>query len=226
MENPKCQFCEKEVTKRNFDKEKEVYKIECPVCSKYCISWEAWREELSVTNDDKILFSGYLFNRPADEKKIVITTDFLAEISEKIAPFKGLTVPDKINNIVLSMGDESKFIGEGIPWDAKFIYSHFYCKNEVEFRCILDYLKEKKIIELSSMQNDSPTALLTIDGWSKYEELKQTNINSKQAFIAMNFASEFDEINKVIEGVCDDCGFKGARVDKKEHNEKICDRII
>ena len=69
--------------------------------------------------------------------------------------------------------------------------------------------------------------LLTVTGWKKYEKLKETNINSRIAFVAMSFDPELKYIfDKAIFPACSECGFSGERVDSREHNEKICDRII
>lgn len=67
------------------------------------------------------------------------------------------------------------------------------------------------------------------EGWRKIEELKRIPFGGKkQAFIAMWFnESTLEYYNNGIEPAIEDQNiFKALRVDRLEHNNKICDQII
>ena len=68
---------------------------------------------------------------------------------------------------------------------------------------------------------------VTSDGWKKIEESLKSNINSKQAFVAMWFNDEMISIweEGLSKGI-EDAGYLAFRIDNKEHNDKICDEII
>ena len=67
----------------------------------------------------------------------------------------------------------------------------------------------------------------TAKGWQKIDELVTKLPNTTQAFVAMWFneavnGAYTDEIALAIAS----CGYRPARIDKKEHNNKIDDEII
>ena len=51
----------------------------------------------------------------------------------------------------------------------------------------MGYLCEKGILKKEEKYRG---IVLTIEGWEKYERLKDININSKKVFVAMSFDSE------------------------------------
>lgn len=66
-----------------------------------------------------------------------------------------------------------------------------------------------------------------MEGWQKFEELQKRQPDSKQCFVAMSFNSELNDIyERGIKKAVKDAGFKPIRIDREEHNEKICDKII
>ncbi|RKY42383.1 MAG: hypothetical protein DRP85_03025 [Candidatus Makaraimicrobium thalassicum] len=221
-----CKFCNSEIkikeVRSNFSKD-----IHCSICGDYALTDQAFEMDLTkISQDDKILFSGYLRNRPEEEKPKEIYTDTLGKIPDIIAPHKNLTVSDRINNVLHFIGENSKSLEERVPINKFHDYSKFFCLNKEELNSILKHLRERNFI--AGEENiDRIQSFLTVDGWAEYEKLKEINLNSKKVFVAMNFDPDFDEIyDKAISPACTECGFIPERVDKTEHNEKICDRII
>ena len=106
------------------------------------------------------------------------------------------------------------------------LYTRFFCLKTDELIAILSYLKEKGYLR-GDQEREHFSALLTIPGWERYEQLKQINSNSKKVFVAMSFDMDLDEIyQNAIVPACQICRFDGYRVDLDQHNEKICDKII
>lgn len=52
---------------------------------------------------------------------------------------------------------------------------------------LINYLTEKRYIKNPDHRSDQSFFWLTVEGWEKYESLKEININSKIAFVAMSF---------------------------------------
>ena len=58
-------------------------------------------------------------------------------------------------------------------------------------------------------------------------EIQKTSPKSDQAFVAMSFAPALlPAFTEGIEPALAECGYKGKRVDRAEHNDKIDDKII
>ena len=105
-----------------------------------------------------------------------------------------------------------------------YIFSHDQKSEEymVSMLIELNYIKR-----IGNTRGDQNKFQVTANGWSRIDELQTTNSDSNQAFVAMWFAPEMQEyytsgIHPAIEGT----GFKPLRIDRKEHNNKICDEII
>lgn len=68
---------------------------------------------------------------------------------------------------------------------------------------------------------------LTLSAWRRLQELKETTIQSNQAFVAMSFHPEMNSVwHEGIKPALEHTGYRPIRLDEMEHNEKICDRII
>jgi nucleoside 2-deoxyribosyltransferase len=205
-------------------------RVECPRCGLYFLSVEATADALwdDISTEDRILFSGYLRSRPKDEIYSVLTNTLMDNIPEIIAPYKTLTIIEKINMVLLFLGNKSKIIGQQISLDYKKEFTQFYFKKETEFKKINDYLSEKRLVKIETphLTSELCKIQLTIEGFNRYEELRAKNRASKKAFIAMNFDPKYNPLYEAIKLACSECAFIGERVDKSEHNGKICNRII
>jgi hypothetical protein len=90
-----------------------------------------------------------------------------------------------------------------------------------------DYLAT---VELLETQIESPSMWqfrLTMPGWGKYAELKQTGVSTSQAFVAMWFDDCTEEAwqDGLRKGIAAS-GYDPLRINMKEHVNKICDEII
>ena len=220
-----CKFCNTSIEVRErYENCSQV--CDCPVCGKYNLTEEAFELQLKCDQSDKILFSGVLRNRPESERHTLIKSDTLSRISEIVAQYRLFSVTDKIDNLIRYIGRNSKFLKDRVIINKIYDYSKFYCYNQTELVSMLEYLRNRNFI-IGEEPDDIIRSSLTVDGWKEYERLKEVNLSSKQAFVAMNFDKEFNDIyDRAIDLACDACGFKAHRVDKIEHNEKICDKII
>ena len=71
-------------------------------------------------------------------------------------------------------------------------------------------------------------SVLTVEGWRRIDELRERQPVSRQAFVAMWFAKELDEVweNGFKKGIEESKYFRAIRVDTLEYNEKVDDRIV
>lgn len=70
--------------------------------------------------------------------------------------------------------------------------------------------------------------VLTVEGWRRIDHLQERQPNSRQAFVAMWFINDLDEVweNGFKKGIEEAKYFTAIRIDTVEHNEKIDDRIV
>ncbi|PZC47483.1 MAG: Nucleoside 2-deoxyribosyltransferase [Chloroflexi bacterium] len=71
------------------------------------------------------------------------------------------------------------------------------------------------------------TYRLTPEGWQRLDQLRRTQTDSDQAFVAMSFDESVREAwDASIRPALVATGYRPIRMDQVEHNEKIDDRII
>lgn len=226
-----CPICQTDYSEAVIiDHEKQIYRIICPACGIYRMTFEAKEDAASILShtprENRFLFSGYLRNYSTEDNPILIKSDMLSRIDDIIAPYKRLTVPEKINNLIKFIYGNAKKYSELVTIPYNEIY-RFYIQSQNDYWMLINYLAERGFIKDPGGDGAKSVFLLTVAGWEMYESMKEININSKIAFVAMSFDPKLKYIlDDAICPACEECGFKGERVDSREHNEKICDRII
>ncbi|KJJ83609.1 hypothetical protein OMAG_002518 [Candidatus Omnitrophus magneticus] len=248
----KCCFCEKKYERESQNGE-FVYKFNCPCCGQYSITREIIDDKIFdntclsanyknphyLSSNDRNIFSGVLQRRKDKQNgQTLICQEYnntlpdykqytLENIKEEVERINNMTVMDKINEFIKYIAQNSQCLDYTVEYSYSE-FSKFYCKEEREIRAILKHLEENKIITYTKEpeEPEQPRVVLTVSGWNKYEELRQINEKSKKVFVAMWFDSTMNNTYKAIQEACKECGFEADRVDKTEHNEKICDKII
>jgi nucleoside 2-deoxyribosyltransferase len=105
-----------------------------------------------------------------------------------------------------------------------FDYSVGYAKTPEEFRFLLD-----RAIGLDFLETPHGEAQyrLTLNGWKRISELRESSAKANQAFVAMWFAREMDAVwSNGIKPALEQTSYIPLRIDRAEHNDKIDDRII
>lgn len=98
--------------------------------------------------------------------------------------------------------------------------------QESEIRFLLEYLQESGRITFDN-HSSGGTAIITPTGYIHLEKMKNVEINSSQAFVAMWFDPSISEIyEKGIRPAIVDSGYTPFRVDEPRDVDKIDDRII
>jgi len=222
MSKEKCKICNSDVSVFVLHGNMDAQGMQCPLCGDYAITNSAFMSGFDPNVDDyeKVLFSGYLRNSSRMDSLITVDSAMLKNVKELVAPYKQLSMDERIDLIVSYAAKGTKQIGN--PVNLHNAQSAFYLRNEGELYSVVDWLEKMGLGKRSGAG-----FILGIDGWRRYEKSKEININSKKVFVAMNFKKELDYIfSDAVEPACDECGFYAIRVDAVEHNQKICDKII
>lgn len=222
----KCIFCGSADIKVTEISGGEQKRVQCPLCTCYIVSKDAIDDRIidNILQYDRILFSAYLRESVSNRDPLRLLSSDIMKIPERIAPYKKLTPIDKVNKVICYIAESSPCIGGKVPFNIEKDYTRFYCKHLTELRQILNYLCEKGIIKKEEKYRG---VFLTIEGWEKYERLKDINLNSKKVFVAMNYSDGLKDLfEKAIKPACDECDLNAIKIGLVEHNEKICDKII
>ncbi|HPS39461.1 MAG TPA: nucleoside 2-deoxyribosyltransferase [Candidatus Cloacimonadota bacterium] len=104
-----------------------------------------------------------------------------------------------------------------------------YIKNQNELQALIQFAKERGYIYSQHVSNsDEYTLKLELSGWDRLDKLTSGLTKTKQVFIAMKFGDgDLDEVyNTAIAPAVVETGFNPFRIDREEHNDKICDLVL
>lgn len=76
------------------------------------------------------------------------------------------------------------------------------------------------------LRNDGKHHAITAEGWKKIDELKKTQKEVNQGFIAMAFKDETHSIREAFRTAIKDSGYAVSIIDEKEHNNQIVPEIF
>lgn len=92
---------------------------------------------------------------------------------------------------------------------------------------VLAALAERGLIDHEGSFGSSGDVSLTMDGWSRVDELRRTIPEGFRAFVAMSFNPQLRDVwTDGIKPALEETGYEPIRVDELQHNEKIDDRIV
>ncbi|MDZ4121799.1 MAG: hypothetical protein U1C33_05225 [Candidatus Cloacimonadaceae bacterium] len=116
-------------------------------------------------------------------------------------------------------------VGITIPKsDIPLLFVH----DDNEMQAVLVMAQELEYIGQYFTEKDSYVFSLLVKGWEKIIQLRKVRSESKQVFVAMRFGDpDLDKVfEEAIVPAIELCGYHAYRIDRVQHNDKICDRII
>jgi nucleoside 2-deoxyribosyltransferase len=201
---------------------------------RYAITGSAYAISRSLDDNEKALLTAWLCNqRRAGQEYPRISADVISAIKT----FRRLTTTERIERALLYFNDTLRvgekltiLMGPTTNTDERAGYSLAAiteCRTKEELIAFLQLLVEMGLIADTgnkvSFRVYSPTAR----GWLRIDELVSKLPNTTQAFVAMWFN---DATTKAYEdGIAPairDAGYQPARIDQKEHSNKIDDEIV
>ncbi|MCH7878491.1 MAG: hypothetical protein IH914_04155 [candidate division Zixibacteria bacterium] len=170
----------------------EILFFNCPRCGLFRITYEA--KEFVENLSEKHLISGFIREEHVRRRKPFIKKSDLAQIIST-APREVLELMDRLllnlqAMMIPKIGPVAIAPGED--------YSLGYCENEEVFNYIIEMLRADGFVKSST----SPSYNLTVtpNGWRRIREISTENrMTSKQAFVAMAAAEEYNQI--YLEGI-------------------------
>ncbi|MBP7796390.1 MAG: hypothetical protein KA059_06430 [Elusimicrobiales bacterium] len=240
-----CPLCKQNVEMDQVNG-KDVYEVECRKCGKFYISAqtikylvkEEMKKEIykisSYTRECAVLNkkTPFITLEKVNEEIVngEIKDSFYISVDEILNEKFPYLISERLDKTLLNYS-KMAIPGKWINSLVEDMYPLAYCEDEESWEYIVSSLIKSELIEGDIVGIEdiiSQDLRLTPMGWNKVAELERgSNINSNQVFVAMWFDKSMDEFwEKGFKSVISDLGFTPIRVDKKEHNEKICDVII
>lgn len=230
----KCYFCDNELTR--IHPNYEVFNVcECPCCGKYILS-EYFKLGLFNIKDLKFKISSFLVHHKFNNdifflgnsesyikyKEVNPDTESKMVTLEEINNWYPKNFFEKIRKIILLLSKYCKF--EGDIFHIKDIdkYEIFLCDVEEakskksQYIYLIQYLKENKYIN----QNLDSIQLLP-NCYKEIYTIEKNNIDSKNAFVAMQFGEQTVTIREAIRKGISDAGYNALYIDEKIHNHQI-----
>ena len=98
--------------------------------------------------------------------------------------------------------------------------------NLEEVAFLLRYLNSQKWVDHKD-SNGIHQCEMTVEGYTRLDELEKRDTQSSRAFVAMWFDNSMEDLwEKGIKPGIEDAGYEAVRIDRKEHVNKIDDEII
>ncbi|TKS61463.1 MAG: hypothetical protein EWM72_00601 [Nitrospira sp.] len=216
----------------------QIFMFECVRCGQFQITEEAVSclQEAQIARD---LFKVSAYTRERVVSKsplitIVSSTQAIANITGAAIDVQSIigqfpkTISDRLNRILRIILAYSPFPGARFQFNLDNDYPVFLAENPEACWFIGKALETEGLISTSNTMGHI-NGSLTVGGWDRLSKEEQGRLpaGSKQVFIAMSFDPSLDNAFKEgMEKAIDAAGYKALRVDLKEHNDKICDRIV
>jgi hypothetical protein len=213
-------------------------KVKCERCGSYLYNGfgEAPPQVSEEIRPLLHLLSGLCRHQWDDAKNpFILTKEHLRDYDiflKEVISLVPTDIPGKAQALLRTIASHSKFPGYSVGFSLGNDYPLAYCLNTEEFRYYLKHLEGLGLISLrkEAYQNGNmriPTCL-TPAGWDRLTG-EAGREGSNQCFVAMWFHESMEEaFGKGIKPLADpkETGFSMYRVDKKEFNDKIDDKIL
>ncbi len=239
MPEIRCFFCKqrKDLTITPYGTLSQKSVVNCPYCREYEITDSAIHHVSFLSTKDQLKLAAYNCHHYLKTKIRLYyyvdkgpnqSSENARNIDEILKTWWPEKIDDKMEVTLLNfyhvIGDR---IGHSHLLDAPDLP---FCISEDQegFRFVLIQLLEDKLIHFDQNQGLPYRVEITRKGFNKIYELLRGLVSkeSKKVFIAMSFDPSLEEIwEDAIKPAIENCGYTPLRIDKQEHNEKICDKI-
>jgi len=217
----RCRLCNATITGAVEPTETGLLFYNCPTCGRYFMSGTAEALLGNLSDDDRLRLT--FAARQAFESRAplkILGDDITALIAGAPRP---ASLMDGVDRLLLLLGKRATSFLAKIAINKDQDYPLLFARGAKG-------MNEMQVVamQLEYMENNPAEIRLTVNGWRRIEELRASQPDSRQAFVAMWFDHTLDDawLHGFKKGVERSNYFKAVRVDSIQHNEKIDDRIV
>jgi hypothetical protein len=207
-----------------------TYAYDCPLCGKFVFKFREsdleWELNNSDDNDKRFVLSHNIRKMQKDDSEVILDGNLIKEILKKPLP----SINEQANNLIMWVAENSS------PGEKPFVQPSTHqsiigAKNPDGFAFILKHLVAGGLIDgdLAEAMGAPGRAYanLTFDGWQYFEQLKRGAVDSRKAFMAMEYGDP--ELDKIVDDhfkqAVADTGFELYRLDEEPKAGLIDDRL-
>jgi nucleoside 2-deoxyribosyltransferase len=208
--------------------------IDCPLCGHFSMTGEAKDEFIRLSEKERGEVSSWIKYRTlgGGPRLSLVSTEYAGSPEGKVTYnvrqildiYSPKSLRERLDRIMLNLSRLSDFQGAMLAVNSNLLYV-FQAFNDLQMKYYYDDLIKKEwLIGKPLIPSE---ARITPDGWDHISQLEKGGGISKQTFVAMAFDERLDLAWKQgLELGIDQAGFVPFRIDRTEHNQKICDLII
>lgn len=223
MQHTNCPICGMELVESGRIAGRDAHAFACRRCGRFgmtrtllaCIPPEAETERHMLP-----YLSAYTRQSSDRGSPPELTTTNWQDLAGAHATTRSSQKTAKLLDLIAS---RSRFPGEPVPIGPETDCALIDTGSPEEFSFFLEHLVSRGFLE-----KHGNGYRVTVAGWQRVETAGAASSGQPgRCFVAMAFDPALNDVYELgIQLAIKDCGFEPIRVDKVEHNEKICDRIL
>lgn len=219
-----CFLCKRQDAEGGPIDGREMYFRTCPTCGQYSIDALAARQFSQLSESERYAVIAAIRQRVGTSGPPTITSveDFQRLATEAR---RWRTILEGVDRVLLLLADRARSWRTPATLDYQSDYPLLGARGIREMNDLVAFAHELDYIEVGS---DTKSAVITLKGWTKVDQLRSTQVDSRQAFVAMWFDPSLLGAweRGLKEGIERSKYYRAHRVDAEEHNEKIDDHIV
>jgi len=215
------------------DSSHDWIEVECRCCGKFLISgtlvalWDASNSNNVSENDLNLRRYLSAYTRQTSTRGTISRLDEdnwrdFARVHQTIR------VSQKINTVLEFVASHSSYPGDTVDIDITLDYPLLDAASKEEGEYLLEALAGHNDLTLFVYPDSTEYGCtVTTKGWQRLEPPVGGGGIPGRCFIAMSFDPSLDNAYELgIRPAVMDCGAEPRRLDRVQHNEKICDKIL
>jgi len=220
-----CPLCSRDDSKTVIVSPAGDVEVTCETCGKYYLT-----DILLEDYPSELREAGFALSAFAREQNELGTAAHLSSDNwnQKASAYSNTSVERKLDLAFSYCVRLSPELGARVFIDLHKDYPLFHARSKDEAFTIFSYLEQAGLVRgvaIGSNHKDW-AGQITAKGWSKSVE-QVSGSRSKRCFVAMWFSKEMKALcDEFIDPCIRSCNFDPLRIDKVQHNDKICDRIL
>jgi hypothetical protein len=136
------------------------------------------------------------------------------------------TVAEQMDELLQLVARKTVRIGASAAVSLEEDYPLVVVRDAQEARFLADALVARGLLDKAETMQTTDLSL-TVSGWERIEQIRQSGRASSLVFVAMRFHESTDKLySETIEPAVRDARYEPIRVDKHEHVNRIDDEIV
>lgn len=183
-----CPICRNEVSECGKDRQTGGIAFDCPVCGKFVVPGAVihLRTQLGDSVILRAVFSHYVRISQSTSEWPILSQETINYLLNRQLP----NAAEQANNLVLWLGRNLRATGDliNMTYEQWMPILGALTRDGVIF--IAKELKARGILN-NELLPKSVRMTLTLDGWSKFEQLQHGDSESRSAFMAMQYGNDY-----------------------------------